>query len=136
MSSGISVICDPEIEDLDGYYQELGEFYEQLSLILKSEGCNILPYLFCPESDLSEDEINSGEHTAEEQEIVSIISTDDFHDADEVYEEITTALDVVRSLEDEVPTARRAGLISDLENLTEELEIPVEEKAKVQLLRG
>ena len=60
MSTGISVICEPEIDDLEGYFQELAAVYEELSALLKNEGVDILPYLFCPESDLSDEEIEKG----------------------------------------------------------------------------
>jgi curved DNA-binding protein CbpA len=96
MSTGISVICEPEIEDLEGYFQELAAEYEVLSALLKKEGLDILPYLFCPESDLSDEEIASAGYSKEEIRALKVISQDDFHDADEVYDDIVQAADLVR----------------------------------------
>jgi len=66
MSTGISVICEPEIEDLEGYFEELAEVYEELAGLLKPEGVDILPYLFCPDSDLSEEEAEAAGYTEQD----------------------------------------------------------------------
>ena len=136
MSTGISVICEPEIEDLEGYFQELAEVYEELAGLLKKEGINILPYLFCPESDLSEEEADAAGYTEADKADMKVVSTEDFHDADEVYDDINSAADLVRAMDDDIFENGTKALIDDLEGLAEELEIPVEEKVKVQLLRG
>jgi len=136
MSTGISVICEPEIEDLEGYFQELAEVYEELAGLLKKEGLNILPYLFCPESDLSEEEADAAGYTEADKADMKVVSTEDFHDADEVYDDINSAADLVRSMDDDIFENGTKALLDDLEGLAEELEIPVEEKVKVQLLRG
>ena len=136
MSTGISVVCEPEIEDLDGYFQELAAEYEALSDLLKKEGLDILPYLFCPESDLSDEEIAAAGYTKEEARALKVISQDDFHDADEVYDDIVQAVDLVRAMDDDVFENGKKALLDDLEELTEVLEIAVEEKVQVQLLRG
>lgn len=136
MSVGISVICEPEIEDLDGYFMELAEVYEELAALLKPEGVDILPYLFCPDSDLTEEEVKAAGYTEEQKAIMNIIITEDFHDADEVYDDINTAADLVRAMDDDVFENGKKALLDDLEGLAETLEIPVEEKVTVQLLRG
>lgn len=136
MSSGISVICEPEIEDLEGYFEELAEVYEELAGLLKAEGLDIFPYLFCPDSDLSEEEADAAGYTAEDKAIMKVISTEDFHDADEVYDDINSAADLVRGMDDDLFENGKKALLDDLEGLAEELETPVEEKVKVQLLRG
>ena len=136
MSTGISVICEPEIEDLEGYFEELGEVYEELAGLLKAEGVDILPYLFCPDSDLSEQEANEAGYTKQDKAVMKLISTENFHDADEVYDDINSAADLVRGMDDELFENGKKALLDDLEGLAEELEIPVEEKVKVQLLRG
>lgn len=136
MSTGISVVCEPEIEDLEGYFEELAEVYEELSTLLKAEGVDILPYLFCPDSDLSEEEADAAGHSDEDKAVMKIISTEDFHDADEVYDDINSAADLVRGMDDDLFENGKKALIDDLEALAEELETPVEEKVKVQLLRG
>jgi len=136
MSTGISVICEPEIDDLEGYFQELAAVYEELSSLLKSEGVDILPYLFCPESDLSDEEIEAAGYTKEEAKALKVISKDDFHDSDEVYDDIVQAADLVRAMDDDLFENDKKGLLEDLEELTSVLEIPVEEKVQVQLIRG
>ena len=136
MSSGISIVCEPEIEDLEGYFEELAAVYEQLAGLLKEEGVDILPYLFCPDSDLSEEEADAAGYTNEDKAVMKIIVTEDFHDADEVYDDINTAADLIRTMDDEVFENGKEALIQDLESLAETLEIPVEEKVTVQLLRA
>lgn len=136
MSTGISVICEPEIEDLEGYFEELGEVYEELAGLLKAEGVNILPYLFCPDSDLSEQEADEAGYTKQDKDVMKLISTENFHDADEVYDDINSAADLVRGMDDDLFENGKKDLLDDLEGLAEELETPVEEKVKVQLLRG
>lgn len=136
MSAGISVVCEPEIEDLEGYFVELAEVYEELAALLKPEGVDILPYLFCPDSDLTEAEADAAGYTAEQKAVLKIISTEDFHDADEVYDDINTAADLVRAMDDDLFENDKRALLDDLEGLAETLEIPVEEKVTVQLLRG
>ena len=136
MSTGISVICEPEIEDLEGYFEELAEVYEELAGLVKEEGVDILAYLFCPDSDLSEEEANAAGYTASDKAIMKVISIDDFHDADEVYDDINTAADLVRAMDDDLFENGKKALLDDLEGLAETLEIPVEEKVTVQLLRG
>ncbi len=136
MSTGISVICEPEIEDLEGYFEELAEVYEELARLLEAEGVNILPYLFCPDSDLSEEEADAAGYTKENKAIMKVIATDNFHDADEVYDDINTAADLVRAMDDDLFENGKKALLDDLEGLAETLEIPVEEKVTVQLLRG
>ena len=136
MSSGISVVCEPEIEDLEGYFEELAAVYEELAGLLKEEGVDILPYLFCPDSDLSEEEADAAGYTREDKAVMKIIVTEDFHDADEVYDDINTAADLIRTMDDEVFENGKEALIQDLESLAETLEIPVEEKVTVQLLRA
>ncbi|MDB4436535.1 hypothetical protein N9149_01255 [Akkermansiaceae bacterium] len=133
MSSGISVVCEPEIEDLEGYFEELAAVYEELASLLKEEGVELLPYLFCPDSDLSEEEADAAGYTKEDKAVMKIIVTEDFHDADEVYDDINTAADLIRTMDDE---NGKEALIQDLESLAETLEIPVEEKVTVQLLRA
>jgi hypothetical protein len=136
MSTGISVICEPEIEDLEGYFEELAEVYEELAGLLQEEGVDILPYLFCPDSDLSEEEADAAGYTKEKKAVMKIISTDDFHDADEVYDDINSAADLVRAMDDDLFENGKKALLDDLEGLAETLEIPVEEKVTVQLMRG
>ena len=136
MSSGISVVCEPEIEDLEGYFEELASVYEELAGLLKDEGLDILTYLFCPDSDLSDEEADGEGYTKEDKAIMNIIVTEDFHDADEVYDDINTAADLVRAMDDDLFENGKKALLDDLEGLAETLEIPVEEKVKVQLLRG
>jgi propanediol dehydratase large subunit len=136
MSSGISIICEPEIDDLEGYFRELAAVYEELSELLKNEGVDILPYLFCPESDLSDEEIQAAGYTREEAKALKVISKDDFHDADEVYDDMIQALDIVRALDDDLFENGKKDLLEELEELTEVLEVAVEEKVQVQLIRG
>ena len=136
MSSGISIVCEPEIEDLEGYFEELAAVYEELAGLLKEEGVDILPYLFCPDSDLSEEEADAEGYTKEDKAVMKVIVTEDFHDADEVYDDINTAADLIRAMEDEIFENGKEALIQDLESLAEALEVPVEEKATVQLLRA
>jgi hypothetical protein len=136
MSSGISIVCEPEIEDLEGYFEELAAVYEELAGLLTEEGVDILPYLFCPDSDLSEEEADAAGYTREDKAVMRIIVTEDFHDADEVYDDINTAADLIRTMDDEVFENGKEALIQDLESLAETLEIPVEEKVTVQLLRA
>ena len=136
MSSGISIVCEPEIEDLEGYFEELAAVYEQLAGLLKEEGVDILPYLFCPDSDLSEEEADAAGYSNEDKAVMKVIVTEDFHDADEVYDDINTAADIIRTMDDEVFENGKEALIQDLESLAETLEIPVEEKVTVQLLRA
>jgi len=136
MSSGISIVCEPEIEDLEGYFEELAAVYEELAGLLKEEGVDILPYLFCPDSDLSEEEADAEGYTKEDKAVMKVIVTEDFHDADEVYDEINTAADLIRAMEDEIFENGKEALIQDLESLAEALEVPVEEKVTVQLLRA
>lgn len=136
MSSGISIVCEPEIEDLEGYFEELAAVYEELAGLLKEEGVDLLPYLFCPDSDLSEEEADAAGYTKEDKAVMKIIVTEDFHDADEVYDDINTATDLIRAMNDEIFENGKEALIQDLESLAETLEIPVEEKVTVQLLRA
>ena len=136
MSAGISVVCDPEIEDLEGYFMELAEVYEELAALLKPEGVDILPYLFDPDSDLTEAEAEAAGYTKEQKAVLKIISNEDFHDADEVYDDINTAADLVRAMDDDLFENDKRALLDDLEGLAETLEIPVEEKVTVQLMRG
>lgn len=136
MSSGISIVCEPEIEDLEGYFEELAEVYEELAGLLKEEGVDLLPYLFCPDSDLSEEEADAAGYTKEDKALMKIIVTEDFHDADEVYDDINTATDLIRAMDGEIFENGKEALIQDLESLAETLEIPVEEKVTVQLLRA
>ncbi|HAE19762.1 MAG: hypothetical protein CBC97_09500 [Verrucomicrobiaceae bacterium TMED137] len=136
MSSGISIVCEPEIEDLEGYFEELAAVYEELAGLLKEEGVDILPYLFCPDSDLSEEEADAEGYTKEDKAVMKVIVTEDFHDADEVYDDINTAADLIRAMEDEIFENGKEALIQDLESLAEALEVPVEEKVTVQLLRA
>lgn len=136
MSSGISIVCEPEIEDLEGYFEELAAVYEELASLLKEEGVDILPYLFCPDSDLSEEEADAEGYTKEDKAVMKVIVTEDFHDADEVYDDINTAADLIRAMEDEIFENGKEALIQDLESLAEALEVPVEEKVTVQLLRA
>lgn len=136
MSSGISIVCEPEIEDLEGYFEELAAVYEELAGLLKEEGVDILPYLFCPDSDLSDEEADAEGYTKEDKAIMKVIVTEDFHDADEVYDDINTAADLIRAMEDEIFENGKEALIQDLESLAEALEVPVEEKVTVQLLRA
>jgi hypothetical protein len=136
MSSGISIVCEPEIEDLEGYFEELAAVYEELAGLLKEEGVDILPYLFCPDSDLSEEEADAEGYTKEDKAVMKVIVTEDFHDADEVYDDINTAADLIRAMEDEIFENGKEALIQDLESLAEALEVPVEEKVAVQLLRA
>ena len=136
MSSGISIVCEPEIEDLEGYFEELAAVYEELAGLPKEEGVDILPYLFCPDSDLSEEEADAEGYTKEDKAVMKVIVTEDFHDADEVYDDINTAADLIRAMEDEIFENGKEALIQDLESLAEALEVPVEEKVTVQLLRA
>lgn len=136
MSSGISIVCEPEIEDLEGYFEELAAVYEELAGLLKEEGVDLLPYLFCPDSDLSEEEADAAGYTKEDKAVMKIIVTEDFHDADGVYDDINTATDLIRAMNDEIFENGKEALIQDLESLAETLEIPVEEKVTVQLLRA
>ncbi|MFT6177953.1 MAG: hypothetical protein ACI9NQ_001858 [Paracoccaceae bacterium] len=136
MSTGISVICEPEIEDLEGYFEELGEVYEELAGLLKAEGVDILPYLFCPDSDLTDEEADAAGYTKEDKARMKVIVKEDFHDSDEVYDDINSAADLVRAMDDDLFENGKKALLDDLEGLAETLEIPVEEKVKVQLMRG
>lgn len=130
------MICEPEIEELEGYFEELAVVYEELAGLLQAEGVDILPYLFCPDSDLSEEEADAAGYSKEDKAVMKIIVTEDFHDADEVYDDINTAADLVRAMDDDLFENGKKALLDDLEGLAETLEVPVEEKATVQLLRG
>ena len=67
---------------------------------------------------------------------MKILANDDFHDADEVYDDINSAADLVRAMDDDLFENGKKALLDDLEDLIETLEIPVEEKVQVQLVRG
>ncbi len=134
MSSGISVVCEPEIEDLEGYFEELAAVYEELAGVAVER--IVRGELFCPDSDLSEEEADAAGYTKEDKAVMKIIVTEDFHDADEVYDDINTAADLIRTMDDEIFENGKEALIQDLESLAETLEIPVEEKVTVQLLRA
>jgi len=67
---------------------------------------------------------------------LKVISTDDFHDADEVYDDINSAADLVRTMDDGLFENGKTALLGDLEGLAETLEVPIEEKVTVQLFRG
>jgi hypothetical protein len=136
MSVGISVVCEPEIEELEGYFVELAEVYEELAALLKPEGVDILPYLFDPDLDLTEEEAKAAGYSEDDREVLKTVSADEFHDADEVYDDINTALDLVRAMDDDVFENGKKAILEDLEGLAETLEIPVEEKVTVQLLRS
>jgi hypothetical protein len=136
MSVGISVVCEPEIEELEGYFVELAEVYEELAALLKPEGVDILPYLFDPDLDLTEEEARAAGYSEDDREVLKTVSADEFHDADEVYDDINTALDLVRAMDDDVFENGKKAILEDLEGLAETLEIPVEEKVTVQLLRS
>ncbi len=60
----------------------------------------------------------------------------EFENADEVYDDINSAADLVRAMDDDLFENGKKALLDDLEGLAETLEIPVEEKVKVQLMRG
>lgn len=136
MSAGVSVVCEPEVEGLEGYFQELAAEYEVLAGYLKEEGVNILPYLFCPESDLSEEEALAAGYSQDDIKAMKVISQEDYHDPDEVYDDIVQAADLVRGMEQDAFESDKDALVEDLEGLAEDLETAVEEKVQVQLLRG
>ncbi len=136
MSVGISVVCEPEIEELEGYFIDLAEVYEELAALIKSEGVDILTYLFDPDLDLTDEEAKAAGYSEEEREVLKTVSADEFHDADEVYDDINTAIDLVRAMDDDVFENGKKAILEDLEGLAETLEIPVEEKVTVQLLRS
>lgn len=95
MSTGISIASEPET-DIGGYYQNFAEEFENINFLLKKDGCDLSPYLYCPES--WEDEEDMREYGASEEDIAQtkLITTEEYHPLAEVSDKVKKATELAK----------------------------------------
>ena len=135
MSTGISVVCDPETE-IEGYFQNLAGEFEDINFLLKKEDCDLSPLLHCPESFVEEDMQEEFFSTPEDLAYMKVITADDFHPIAEALPKLKKALGICEGLDDEMFEYGKEPFVSDLKELVESLESHEGTDLKIQLLRG
>jgi hypothetical protein len=150
MSTGITVDVKDEKAEIEGYYQNFAEEFNDLASFLKDDGCDLIQYLYCPESLESEDEIREwfeddedeeDEDATEEkiQEAISynkVITTESYSKIQDVYASLVKARSIAAEYDENRFHHGKEALLSDLDELLAELEKKKDEDLEVLLGRG
>ena len=132
MSIGINVMCKEE-PHVCGYWQCLAEDFENLHRQLKNDDINISQFVYYPEWEICEEEIQD----MDEDEILYMktVTTDDYHPIKNVATVLANAMRLAHSYDD-TNFFNKEYLLSDLEELIEALSKHEEQNACIQLVIG
>jgi hypothetical protein len=145
MSTGITIDVKDEKAEIEGYYQNFAEEFNDLASFLKDDGCDLIQYLYCPESVESEDEIREwfeyDEDATEEkiQEAIAynkVITTKSYSKIIDVYHSIVKARSIAAGYNKNRFHHGREALLSDIDELLAELETKKDQDLEVLLERG
>jgi hypothetical protein len=145
MSTGITVDVKNKKADIGGYYQNFAEEFDDLASFLKDDGCDLISYLFCPNSAQSEEDIREWfeyeEDVTEERinEAIAynkLITTDTYHPIKSVIDRLTIARDIAATYGDERFHHGREALLSDIDELLVELKKHEDSDLDILFFRG
>ncbi|BDS07308.1 hypothetical protein NT6N_23480 [Oceaniferula spumae] len=145
MSTGITIDVKDEKAEISGYYQNFAEEFDDLASFLKDDGCDLIPYLFCPESYQSEEEIREWfeyDDDATEESINAaiaynkLITTETYSSIQEVYAAMTKARNIASGYGEERFHHGKEALLLDLDELIAELEKKKDDEFEVQFVRA
>jgi len=136
MSSGISLMTQSELEEISCYLQNLAGEFENINFAFKRDGCDLAPYLFCPESEVSEEEIEEFEMSEDEIEAMRTITTETYHDPAKVLADVEQAITLAQSYDEDIFEYGKEPLIEDLEELKSVLPKAIAANEPVLLLRA
>lgn len=135
MSTGISICTEPE-KEISGYFQNFAAEFWNINFAFKKEGCDLSPYLYCPESEEDEDDMRESGSSEEEIADMKTITTDDFHPIAEVLERVKKALALAISYDEGDFEYGKSGFIEELEEVVQALAPHAESNITVQFLRA
>jgi len=144
MSTGIIIEVEDGKSEIGGYYQNLAEEFNDFSAFLKEDGCDLVPYLYCPESYQSEEELREwfedDEEASEEMIKEAIawnesVNTRSYAPIREVYGSLLKAREIAANYGEERFHHGREGLLADLDELLGELEQKKEEDLRMLFFR-
>jgi hypothetical protein len=136
MSTGISICTQPEEEIDGGYFQNFAAEFWNINFAFKKEGCDLSPYLYCPESEEDEDEMRESGSSEEDIAYMKMITTDDFHPISEVLEQVKKALALAKCYDEADFEYGKDPFIEQLEEVVQALAPHAESNISVQFLRG
>ena len=135
MSTGITIRSNPD-RTLDGFFQNLAEEFEDINFSLKNDGCDLSPYLYCPESFEEEEQMRESGASDEQIALTKVITSDDFHPIDEVLRMIQRALELAKSYDEDWFGCGKDAFLTDLSEIIEILAANADSGINVQFLRG
>lgn len=145
MSTGISIDVKDEKADIGGYYQNFAAEFDGLASFLKDDGCDLISYLYCPESYQPEEALREwfafDEDATEEsiEEAIAynkLITTDSHAPIQEVFDRLTKARSLIADYDEERFEHGKAPLLEDLDELLTALVPHAGEDLEIQLMRG
>ena len=144
MSTGITIDVKDQKADIDGYFQNLAAEFDDFATFLKRDGCDIAPYLYCPESYQSEEAIREWyrfDEDATEEVIenaiayIKLITTDSHYPVHDVYLSLVAARKIAEGYGDDRFNHGKQPLLEELDELIGELEKKQGDEIEIQLLR-
>lgn len=134
-----------ERAEIGGYFQNLAEEFSDFSSFLKDDGCDVVKFLHCPESEESEEDIREyfedDDEVTEEQiqasvDFTRLITTEAYFPIREVQGSFTKARGIVADYGEERFHHGKEGLLAELDELIEELSQVEDDSLEILLLRG
>lgn len=135
MSAGIAICTEPD-KDIEGYFQNFAEEFENINFAFTRDGCDLSPYLYCPESEEDEDEMRECGSSEDQIAYMKKITTDNFHPISEVLEQVKKALALASSYEENIYENGKEPFVEELEEVVQLLTPYAETNISVQFLRG
>jgi len=135
MSTGISIYSEPDVVGAL-YCQHLAIEFENINEWLKEDGCDLSPFLYCPESFMDEGYIEVAKPSDEEIAYMKVITSDDCYPISEVFSKLKKALELSAGYDEKVFERGKEHFVNDLKEMIEALTPHADSDLEVQLLRG
>lgn len=131
MSEGIIITAKDEKPEIKGYYQNFAEEFNDFAHFLKEDGCDLNPYLYCPNSIETEEDIRDyfeyDEDVTEEKinEVIAynkLITTEAYYPISKVVADLLKARTIADSYGEERFHHGKDALLSDLDEVIQSLD--------------
>lgn len=135
MSTGISIATEPDVE-IDGYFQNFAAEFENINFLLKQDGCDLTPYLYCPESWQEEESMKEYGASDEEIAYMKMITTEEYFPIAEVFGMVRKAIELASGYDEDSFEYGKEPFLSEMEELCEELAPHADKELRVNFVRA
>lgn len=121
--------------EIEGYYQNFASEFENINFLLKQDGCDLSPYLFCPESWEEEESMKEDGASEEDIAYMKVITTEEYFPVAEVLGMVRKAIELARGYDEDSFEYGKEPFLSEMEELADELAPHAAEELRVHFVR-